>query len=80
MSNGSRHRSRSQGEGVMAVRKTELVIIGAGPAGICAALEAASWGEDILVIAEKTLGASHQTDPQVLRVAQEVRRHPGVSS
>lgn len=28
----------------MAVRKTELVIIGAGPAGICAALEAASHG------------------------------------
>lgn len=34
----------------MSVRKTELVIVGAGPAGICAALEAASHGVKTTVI------------------------------
>lgn len=35
---------------MMSVRKTELVIVGAGPAGICAALEAASHGVKTTVI------------------------------
>lgn len=34
----------------MSVRKTELVIVGAGPAGICAALEAASHGVKTTVV------------------------------
>lgn len=35
---------------MMSVRKTELAIVGAGPAGICAALEAASHGVKTTVI------------------------------
>ena len=58
----------------------EIVVIGAGPAGLCAAIEAARAGAQVMLVDENSRPGGQlfkqQADTQVLRLGRAHGRHP----
>ena len=57
--------------------RTELAIVGAGPAGVCAALEAASYGVKVTLIdREQWIGGQFVKQTHKFSDGTKKRRHP----